>query len=163
MTDTAPTPADDKAPQLTIPSPPKRGRGRPAKEDTAPRTVKPSATPTADVKKAMSTLDSAYTMIATGLMVLGLDKTAAEWVDTSEQLNKTNEAALIAAPKLAKRIASAGETGGGAQFFVTHALAIAGVVRIAQGELTERRIIAAEAAAQAAGGADVGYPSTDVG
>jgi hypothetical protein len=94
----------------------------------------------------MSTLDSAYNLIATGLVIAGLEQTAVEWADSAEQLKSTNEDALKASPKLARMIANAGSTGGGATLLLTHGMALAGLFKTAQRELVSKREQAREAA-----------------
>lgn len=150
----------DTAPKITISAdPPKRGPGRPRKEDAAPRPVVASSTATpADVKKALATLDSAYNLVATGLVVMGLDRSANEWVDSAEQLKKTNEDALKASPKLAKAIASTGSTGGSLTFMVTHSMAVFGLFRVVQSELQDRAMTREAAAANAQAAADNSAP-----
>lgn len=118
------------------------------KNERKPRvaqTATPKATvsaATADVKKAMATLDSAYNMVATGFVMFGLTETGNAWIDAAEQLKLTNEDALKASPKLAKAIAGAGSTGGAATFILTHAMALAGVFGALRKELAERRVTA---------------------
>lgn len=115
------------------------------KADRKPRTTPVRETKTtapatpAEVKKALATLDSAYNMIATGLLMFGLNDTLAAWQESAGQLQATNEDALKASPKLAKWIANVGSTGGAATFILTHGLAFATVARVATSELTARR------------------------
>jgi hypothetical protein len=129
--------ADTPPKTFTIDDEPKRGRGRPATGAAAPK-VTVTAT-TQDVKKAMATLDSGYNLVATGLMLFGLERSAAEWADSAEQLKLTNEDALKASPKLAKAIASAGSTGGSATFLVTHGMALFGLFTTLRSELADKR------------------------
>jgi len=104
----------------------------------APKTAPTAGTP-ADVKKAMATLDSAYNMVATGLMVFGLPDTANVWIESAEQLKVSNEDALKASPKLAKAIASAGSTGGAATLIITHVMAFASVFAVMRAEMQAKR------------------------
>lgn len=144
-------------------------RGRPRKEprseaptasaprgnDRPPQIPKTRATATtAEVKQAMRTLESAYNAISLGMTILGLTQSATVWSEQAESLSKSNESTLTAAPKLAKAIASAGNTGGAGAFLLAHAMAIAPVVPLVRdelarsalaGRLAQRRQEAAEA------------------
>lgn len=132
MADTPPKPLT-----VTVEAPPaeKRGPGRPKGSGT--KTA--SAGPATDVKKALATLNSAYNLIATGLMAAGMTKTAEVWAETAADLAKTNEDALNASPKLAKMLASTGSLGGTSTFIVTHVMAATSVAVVARNELAERR------------------------
>lgn len=126
----------DTPPKVTVSvEPEKRGPGRPKGSTSAPK----SAGPATDVKKALATLNSAYNLIATGLMAAGLEKTASAWAETAADLSKTNEDALNSSPKLAKMLASTGEVGGSGAFIVTHTMATFSMMMIARAELAERR------------------------
>lgn len=128
----------DTAPKFSIDDDaPKRSPGRP-KGSTAANKLAATATP-ADVKKAMATLESAYNLVATGLTLFGLEKSAEDWINSAEQLARSNEDALKASPALAKRIASAGSTGGAATFLVTHAMAFASLAGVLRSELADKR------------------------
>lgn len=120
---------------------PKRGPGRPRKDaSSAPSTPRTTATAiNADVRKAMATLDSGYNLVATGLTLFGLTKSAEDWISSAEQLKATNEDALKASPKLAKAIANAGSTGGAATFLLTHGMALASLFGVLRSEIADKR------------------------
>lgn len=128
----------DKTPDITITdakdSAPKK-RGRPAGSTNKT----PASGPAADVAKAMATLDNAYNMVATGLVMFGLNQSAETWVDSAEQLKATNKDALTASPKVAAYIANAGTAGGAGTLLLTHGMAFAGLAKIVNSELAERR------------------------
>ena len=129
----------DQAPDFKLTdTPPKRGPGRPRKDGTS---AKPStAASAADVKKALATLDSAYDLIATGLLIAGFTDSAKSWVDSVANLQASNAAALNASPALARSISRVGSTGGAMTFYVTNGMALAGVYKSVMAELAERRL-----------------------
>lgn len=126
------------------PEPAKRGPGRPkgSRNKTAPATATGTA---ADIRQAIATLESMYDLAAMGLMLAGLTETATAWVAATDDLKRTNEDALKAAPRLAKAIARVGSTGGSATFFLTHGVAFAGVFATARTEFAAKRAERAEA------------------
>lgn len=136
-----------------------KGRGRPRKDTPPTGAATPTPTPrpktqatTAEVKQAVRTLESGYSAIALGLMMLGLEQSATLWAEQAETLAKSNEASLTAAPKLAKAIARSGNTGGAGAFILAHALAIAPVIPVVRAELATSVVgrAVAERAARAA-------------
>jgi len=117
-------------------------RGRPpgSRNKTTPPTSQKSATPTADVRQALATLESAYKMVALGLVMTGMHETATEWANRTEALKETNADALASAPKLAKMIAGAGTTGGTAAFIFAHVMALGSVVAVGRAELMAKAV-----------------------
>lgn len=126
--------SNDKAPASAAP----KRRGRPPGSTNKAKTA-PSATDAATLKQALATMESLYSVTTAGLLMFGLTETATAWAASTEDLTKTNEDALKAAPRLAKAIANAGSVGGATTFVVAHVMAIAGVMRIASNELAARR------------------------
>ena len=128
----------EQAPSFTITDDaPRRKPGRPKGSTNT------STTATAinqDVKKALATLDSIYSLMGTGLMVMGLSQSATDWADSAEQLSKTNEDALRANPKLAKMIGNIGSTGGSITFFITHGMAVLSLAKTVRNEIQDKRL-----------------------
>lgn len=129
MTDTAPTFSISETPTTN------KRRGRPPGSTNKPK----GAVTKADVDAAMSTLESGYNLITTGLVMFGFTDTATAWAESAAELSKTNRDALTASPRIVKAIISTGETGGSVTFFLTHGMAVAGLVKSFNGELAARR------------------------
>ncbi|UVG34187.1 hypothetical protein SEA_LUZDEMUNDO_11 [Microbacterium phage LuzDeMundo] len=147
MTDTAPKFTVSTAP---ADKPAKRGPGRPP-GSTNKATKEPATVTKAEVDKAMATLESSYNLITTGLVMFGLTDSATAWVESSEELNKTNRDALTASPKITKAIIQTGNTGGSFTFLLTHGMAFAGLAKAVNIELAARRASAAQEARKDAG------------
>jgi hypothetical protein len=134
-------PLTDTTPNFTISSldSQTKKRGRPAGSKNKSTTPPTATQVNADIKQALATLETAYNLIATGLVMTGLNHSLESWIESAEGLKKSNEDALRAAPKLAHWIANAGSTGGAATFVITHGMAFATLYSVAREELSERR------------------------
>lgn len=142
---------DDKAPASATP----KRRGRPPGSTNKPKAAQ-GATDASTLKQALASLDSLYKVTTLGLTMVGLTDTAETWANRVDDLQKSNEDALKAAPRLAAAIANAGSVGGATAFFAAHVMALAPVMMVARIELAERRATrAAEAAANAPDVTDV--------
>lgn len=124
---------DDKPPASA-----KRGPGRPKGSTNKPRATS-GATDASTLKQALASLDSLYNLTTVGLTMVGLTATAEAWTAQTDDLRKSNEEALKAAPRLAAAIANAGSVGGATAFFAAHVMAVAPVMMLARMELATRR------------------------
>jgi hypothetical protein len=128
------TPPDDIT-EAGEPAKPRRGRppGTRNGEGKGRRTTSESRT----VSEAMGTMQSAYDLIA--LLLKPLAPNAARiFSDGVPKAQESNRRAFEASPKLAKRVASTGEKGGSAAFFIGNAALIAPVVAVAAGEVSAK-------------------------
>lgn len=117
---------------------PKRAPGRPRGSTNRPASEK-AAAPTADVNKALASLQSLYDTATAILLVAGLPATSLTLAGRIEELQEANKKALSASPKLAKSIASAGSTGGAVTFFIANAMTVGAVAATARAELAAKR------------------------
>lgn len=141
-------PDDNKTPSFTFEPETKRAPGRPKGSPNKTRTA-PTATSAADIRQALATMDTLYHAIGMGLLMSGLHKSLDLWSAQTVKLQEQNESALKSAPKLAKFISNAGQTGGAATFLAAHAMAGFTLVSYIRAERGERQVVAeAEAARQ---------------
>lgn len=111
---------------------PRRGRppGTKNGEGRGRRTTAENKT----VAEAIGTMQSAYDLLA--LMLQPLAPNAARiFREGISKAQESNRRAFEASPKLAKKVASTGEKGGGAAFFIGNAVLIAPVVAAASREV----------------------------
>lgn len=123
------------------------GRGRKPKQcpecRAEKRTTRSSATgsrrtSSKDVETALAVLDSTYSTVAVGLLMVS-PKAAAVWAEQLEQLQATNRLTLAGDPNLTKTICRAGERSGKAMFFLAHVMALAPVVMTVRAEMPARK------------------------
>lgn len=93
-----------------------------------------------DVGAAVQSLESAYTLLKLGLVLVGAHQAAADLTASIPGLSAQNAAYLATDKDLVKRINRVGKVGGRAQFFLTQGLVIIPVAITAGGELRARAL-----------------------
>lgn len=147
--DTAP-PIDDYVPPITTKgeprkSPPKGGRPRLTAEEREARNkaaqdARATGTRVApEVTQALAVMNTAFSLITTGLMMLGAPNAASELSAKIPAVQDQNRAFLIADPKLAQRIAKIGSSTGRAGFLITNISLLTAVAVTASAELSLRK------------------------
>lgn len=119
----------NKGDDSTPAEPPRRGR--PPKSESGARPAgRPSnaSRKTNQVSAALSTMESAYSALSMGALMLRRPLTAELIATQSEQWQASNRQAFEASPKLAGIVAGVGQTSGVAMFFVTNVVAAGSVV-----------------------------------
>jgi hypothetical protein len=112
-------------------------RGRPPGTKTGEGRGRRSPGESKTISEAMGTMQSAYDMVA--LLLSPIAPNAARlFRDGISRAQESNRRAFEASPKLAKRVASTGEKGGGAAFFIGNAVLIAPVVAAASREISSK-------------------------
>ena len=122
------------------------GRGRKPKKCPDCRATGATATPrgtsrratSKDVETAIAVLDSSYSAVALGLMILS-PRAASTWAGQIDQLQATNRTVLAGDPNLTKAICRGGERSGKVMFTLAHILAAAPVVGVLREDFTESR------------------------
>jgi hypothetical protein len=135
MADVAPKPAKETGEPKTVPTnetEPKNRGGRPRGTTNAAKSSK-------DVESALAVLDTAYTLIATGLMAVGAPNAASELVEKIAVVQEQNRGFLNADQKLAQQIAKIGQSTGRGGFLVVNAMALVPVITGAASEIQAKR------------------------
>jgi hypothetical protein len=116
----------------------------PTNETEPRRPGRPKGTTTAakgskDVESALAVLETAYTLIATGLMAVGAPNSASELVSKIATVQDQNRGFLNADPKLAAQISKIGQSTGRGGFLIVNAMALVPVITGASSEIMAKR------------------------
>lgn len=135
MADVSPKPVKETGePKNNIPTnetePRKPGR---------PKGTTAAAKGSKDVESALAVLETAYTLIATGLMAIGAPNAASDLVEKIATVQDQNRGFLNADPKLAAQISKIGQSTGRGGFLIVNAMALVPVITSASSELMEKR------------------------
>lgn len=135
MADVSPKPVKETGEPKSIPTnetEPKNKGGRPRGTTNAAKSSK-------DVESALAVLETAYTLIATGLMAIGAPNSASDLVEKIPHVQEQNRGFLNADPKLAAQISKIGQSTGRGGFLVVNAMALVPVITGAASEVQARR------------------------
>lgn len=135
MADVAPKPVKETGEPKSAPTndnETKRSPGRPKGATVAAKSSK-------DVEAALAVLETAYTLIATGLMAVGAPNSASDLVDKIATVQEQNRGFLTADLKLAQQIAKIGQSTGRGGFLIVNAMALVPVITGASNEIMAKR------------------------
>lgn len=93
---------------------------------------------TKDVEAACAVLESAYSAVALGLLMLS-PRAAETWAHQVDTLQAQNKLTLAGDPMLCKSILRAGEKTGKAAFLISHVLAVAPVAMAIRQDMPKRK------------------------
>lgn len=128
----------DSTPEgITEEGEPSKRRGRPPGVKNGEGRTRRTTTENRTVSEALGAMQSAYDLI--GLLLKPIAPNASRiFTEGVNRAQESNRRAFEASPKLAKRVATTGEKGGAAGFFIGNAVLIAPVVLAASAEIQLR-------------------------